>query len=271
VGGQPSRQPIARENLSGIAARVLILTPVKDAAHHVDGYLARLARLGYPAGALSLGLLESDSHDDTYARLEERVPELRARLRRVTLLKHDFGYRMPPGLPRWAPEIQLARRSILARSRNRLLAGALADEEWVLWLDVDVIDYPADVLERLLATGKDIVTPHCVKAPGGPTFDLNAWRDGGRLHLHDLRGGPDLVPLDSVGGTMLLVRADAHREGLTFPPFLFGRRSPVARDPTPITGEGVGEIETEGLALMAREMGVGCWGMPHLEIIHADA
>ena len=32
-----------------------------------------------------------------------------------------------------------------------------------------------------------------------------------------------------------------------------------------------GEIETEGLAMMARDMGYQCWGLPDFEIIHAPA
>ena len=60
------------------------------------------------------------------------------------------------------------RRVVLARARNRLLSAALRDEEWVLWLDVDLVDYPPDVLRRLLATGKRIVTPHCVIATRRP-------------------------------------------------------------------------------------------------------
>lgn len=189
----------------------------------------------------------------------------------MTLLKRDFGYRLPAGVPRWAGHLQLERRSILAKSRNHLLIGALADEDWVLWLDVDVIDYPADVLVRLLATGRDIVTPHCVTSPGGRTFDLNAWAEGGRVHMHDLRGRPEPVRLESVGGTMLLVRADAHRDGLTFPPFPYGRANPLARDPSPIADAEPGEVETEGMALMAADMGYECWGLPCLEIVHADA
>jgi len=30
--------------------------------------------------------------------------------------------------------------------------------------------------------------------------------------MNDLRAEGDLVPLDSVGGTMLLIRADVHRD-----------------------------------------------------------
>ncbi len=200
--------------------------------------------------------------------------------------------------------LQRERRSVLAKSRNHLLFRALGDEDWVLWLDVDVVEYPPGIIERLLETGKDIVQPNCVREYGGESFDLNAWRDRGRLHLHDLRGEGDVVRLDSVGGTMLLVRADVHREGLVFPPYPYRshlarrRLFPQARQAlSALFSRGVegkasklgdsmrnvrrgdilrlaevrsgGELETEGLALMAHDMGYQCWGMPNLEIIHA--
>jgi hypothetical protein len=247
---------------------VLILTPVKNAQRHLDRYFESLARLTYPRRALSLGFLESDSTDGTHAALEARLPGLRRRYRRVGLWKKDFGFAVPERYTRWTPAFQIPRRTVLAKSRNHLLARALDDEDWVLWLDIDVIEYPADIVERLLATGKELVQPHCVKAYGGRTFDFNAWRDRGRLHLQDLRGEGNLVRLDAVGGTMLLVRADVHREGLIFPTFLYGRGSPAVRDPNP--WQTVGELETEGLGIMAGDMGYQCWGMPNLEILHAD-
>ena len=249
---------------------VLALTPVRQAAAHLDGYFQNLERLDYPAERLSLGLIEGDSTDGTFELLEERRGELEARYRHVTLARWDSGFVMPDGVPRWSEPLQVPRRTALAKARNRLLFAALDDEEWVLWLDVDVTEYPADVLTQLLAAERDIVTPHAVTEPGGQTFDWNAWRDGGRVRMDQLRGGPDLVRLDAVGGTMLLVRADLHREGLVFPTYLYGRRSRFARDPSPFGGDDVGEIETEGLAMMAKDMGVECWGMPNLEIVHPN-
>jgi hypothetical protein len=249
---------------------VLILTPVKDAGDCLAGYWQRLYRLTYPHALISLGFLESDSTDGTWLGLRRRLPALRREFRQVGIWKQDFGYHIPPGVPRWLPAIQLQRRSVLARSRNHLLFHALNDEAWVLWLDVDVIAYPPDLIERLLATGKDIVQPHCVLARGGKTFDLNGWRDHGRLHLDDLREEGALVELDAVGGTVLLVRADLHRDGLIFPPFLYGRASPQVRKGRrpEIAGEIEGEIETEGLGILARDLGSSCWGMPNLEVLH---
>ncbi|KAA0579339.1 glycosyltransferase [Azospirillum sp. Sh1] len=248
--------------------KVLVLTPVKDAVAHLPRYLELLGRLDHDPSRLSLGFLEGDSGDGTHGWLADRLPELRQRYRRVALLRHDYGFR-PEG-PRWAPDVQRRRRELLARSRNRLLSGALGDEDWVLWLDADLVDYPPDLLARLLATGRDIVVPHCV-LPDGRTFDLNSFRlsgeedprhlaDGifqpprgvGRLYL-DAFAGKGIVPLDGVGGTALLVRADLHREGLCFPPYSHR-----------------GYIETEGLAAMAKDMGVASWGLPDLRIVHAN-
>ncbi len=244
--------------------RVLILTPAKDAARHLDTYLRGLRSLTYPRELVSLAFLEGDSADGTYEALQQRLPELRGAFRRAALFKRDFGFRLPAGFPRYAHHLQVRRRSVLAKSRNHLLFRALDDEDWVLWLDVDVIEYPADVIERLLAAGKEIVEPNCVYEYGGASFDLNAWRDRGRLHLHDLRGEGDLVPLDSVGGTMLLVRADVHRDGLVFPAFPYGLQNPRIRT----DNYWMGELETEGLGIMASDLGVQCWGMPNLEIKH---
>jgi hypothetical protein len=265
--GRAAIRRVAGPSMSSRHATILILTPMKSASSHVDTYFSGLARLTYPRRWLSLGILEGDSSDDTYAKVECRLAG-RNEFRRTILLKKDFGFHIPQGIPRYSPEYQATRRAVLARARNHLLFAALDDEDWVLWLDVDVVDYPPDILERLIAVERDIVHPHCVIEPGGPTFDLNAWRDGGRTCMNDLRG-ERLVRLDAVGGTMLLVRADRHRDGLVFPPFFYGGRSRWVRDPHPLRGNVVGEIETEGFGIMAKDMGIECWGLPDLEIRHA--
>ena len=72
----------------------------------------------------------------------------------------------------------------------------------------------------------------------------------------------DESSVEAVGGTMLLVRADLHRDGLIFPAFPYGQENARRRPER-------GELETEGLGLMAQDMGHECWGTPHLEIRHA--
>jgi hypothetical protein len=246
---------------------VLILTPVKNAVGFLDTYFAGLDRLTYPASSISLGFLESDSDDGTFERIQQRLSALGCRYASVEIWKKNFGFQIPHSIPRWTHAFQIPRRKMLAKARNQLLFRALKDQDWVLWLDVDVIEYPGDLIERLIATGRDIVHPHCVTHYGGPTFDLNAWRDHGRVHMDDLRGGPDLVRLDTVGGTVLLVRADVHRDGLIFPCFPYGAANRAVRRPGPLQING--ELETEGFGIMAMDMGYQCWGMPNLEILHA--
>ncbi len=275
--------------------KILVLTIVKDAEEFLDSYFGALYKLSYPHHLISIGFLEGDSTDNTYLKLEKRLPELKKNFRSVNLWKKDFGYHIPPETARWARNIQIKRRTILAKSRNRLLFHALADEDWVLWLDVDVIEYPPNIIEKLLETGKDIVQPNCVKKYGGKSFDLNAWRDRGKYRLHDLRKEGNLVRLHAVGGSMLLIKADIHREGLIFPAFLYGDRDPLVRGNNyflsrrdsfknailrilkrrradfNISREHIGEIESEGLGIMANAMGYECWGMPNLEILHRDS
>lgn len=249
---------------------VVVLTPVKDAADEAAGFVDRLLTLDYPTGSLSLGVLVSDSVDDSLSTFSAAVERLRsAGWRQVDVIRRDFGYRIPEGVPRWEPSVQLERRAVLARSRNHLLFHSLGDADWVLWLDADVIEYPPDILGLMLALRRDIVHPNCVREWGGASFDTNAWVDGGRRHLDDLRDHGFLVELHSVGTTMLLVRGDLHRDGLVFPPFPYGLANERVRGDADLRGRAEpGEIESEGLALMAHDMGASCWGLPLVEIRH---
>ena len=246
---------------------ILILTPVKNGSRHLARYLELIQRLNWPREHLSMGLLESDSDDQTWAMLQTMRASLDARAANVTLVKRDYGFTIPKRIPRWSPAFQLARRTIMARARNQLLFRALREEDWVLWIDIDVIEYPADIIQRLLAPGVDIIHPHCVRRYGGETFDRNAWAEHGGKLMQDMRG-EGLVRLDAVGGTMLMVKADIHRDGLIFPTFKYGVSNSRTRPNHPIWEKG--EIETEGLGIMATDMGHQCWGLPDLEILHSD-
>lgn len=249
--------------------KVLVLTPMKNAARHLPGYLKNLRRLTHPHENISLGFLESDSSDGTADALRDQEAALAREFRHVRILQRDFHFH--PAGSRWDPAIQRERRSILARARNELCARTLEDEDWVLWIDADVSEYPADIIGRLLSYGKQILVPDCVHEYGGPSFDLNTFqltgdptalhesvhvaglvapRGDGRRYLFELRAH-EIVPVDAVGGAMLLVAADLHRGGLMFPPFPYRHY-----------------LETEGLAAMARDMGVESWGLPNLQILH---
>ncbi len=266
ISGRRSRRSPALASYPSI----LILTPVKNSAADIPRYIHNLHTLQYPHDKLTIGLLEGDSTDDTYEILSAALPQLAVDFHAAYLFKEDMNYKS--ALPRWVPSEQRRRRAAIAKSRNSLLMRSLDNQDWVLWIDVDVESFPADVLEHMLATGKDIIVPHCV-LPDGRTFDLNTFKlepgatswdwspyliDGilqppigwGRNYLSDFPD-EDLVELDSVGGTMLLVRAEVHRHGALFPVAPYNNL-----------------LETEGFASMARDMGYSCWGLPWLTIQH---
>ena len=129
-----------------------------------------------------------------------------------------------------------------------------------------------------MAAGKQLVVPNCVVAGAEPprTYDLNSWQETKesrevllilgpddvtfegynerptfRKHIGSLAGQGDLVDLDGIGGSAILVRGDLHRRGLNFPSFAVEHA-----------------LETEGMAKMAKKMGVQPYGMPNIAVQH---
>lgn len=77
---------------------------------------------------------------------------------------------------------QKSRRSSIARARNHLLFAALGivpDAAWCLWIDSDLLMWPSDSVERLLAPNKRIVVPMCLTGLSQHLYDRNSWRDTG--------------------------------------------------------------------------------------------
>ncbi|TMW66840.1 hypothetical protein Poli38472_011956 [Pythium oligandrum] len=200
------------------------------------------------------------------------------------LYRTDFSVSKVTRENRHDVSLQRVRRRMLTRYRNYALLTTL--ESWhqhVVWLDSDVIVVPPDLVSKMIEADRDILTPLCKicgKNNRVREYDLNAWA-GSRTtpesssdredlfpgplnvtHIRDFQNGADdFIPLDSVGGTMLYVRADVHRQGVLFPHhFVIGSEW---------TQEGYDGIETEGLCYSAHFLGYRCWGMPHEVIYHA--
>lgn len=145
--------------------KLLVLTPLKDAAPWLDEYFENLARLSYPRNLISLAFLVSDSSDNTVAKLRARARRLAKlppdeRYDSITILEKDFHFNLA-SVARHGFEGQPVRRNFIARARNYLLTAALRwDHAWVLWLDVDVVRYDPDILSDLQSIDKDIVVPN---------------------------------------------------------------------------------------------------------------
>lgn len=255
---------------------MLVLLPVRDAAEDLPRCFELLRALDHKRDRLHVWFGHGDSRDASGPLIQDFLATHGHEFASAGLVNTDRNAPLLDRRRRWDPKLQRKRRAGIARARNDLLRQTLKPHhDWVLWIDADVIDYPPDIAARLIAAGERIVVPNCVLDPGGPSFDLNSFlstatpsrvelyrhiRNGllqpptywaYRRHLHGLRY-LDRVPLNGVGGTMLLVHADCHRAGLQFPEFPYRHL-----------------IETEAFGQMARDAGITPIGLPNLEIRHA--
>ncbi|KAI8342395.1 hypothetical protein BC941DRAFT_368077, partial [Chlamydoabsidia padenii] len=262
---------------------VLILTPLKNAAAYLPTYFDLVDQLDYPKSKLSLAFLVSDTTDDTVAILRAQQQKLAHRYHSVHIYEKNFQFALPED-QRHRFELQPLRRSFMARSRNYLLSTALRPKhDYVLWLDVDVVKYSSSILKDLISVNEDVVVPNCLRLTEDGSFwayDKNNWQETetslnlqkeldpdyvllegyyefltGRYLMVDMPthlGLFNKVPLDGVGATFTLVKADVHREGANFPAFAFQH-----------------QVETEGFAKMAKAMGFSVIGLPGYIIYHA--
>ncbi|GAA5802944.1 hypothetical protein HPULCUR_008419 [Helicostylum pulchrum] len=267
---------------------VLILTPLKNAEVYLARYFELIDRLTYPKHLITVAFLVSDTTDQTVSILKQKADEflnrqeLEHRYHEIAIYEKDFNFQLPEE-KRHTFELQPLRRSFMARSRNYLLTAALREyHSWVLWLDVDVVDYSDSILEDLQSVDVDVVVPNCLLKTEDGSFwgyDKNNWQETdqsiemqksldpdyvllegyyefltNRYLMVDMPthlGKLEKVPLDGVGATFTLVKAQVHREGANFPPYVFQH-----------------QVETEGFAKMAKAMGFGVYGLPGYIIHH---
>ncbi|KAJ2962211.1 hypothetical protein NQZ79_g2607 [Umbelopsis isabellina] len=265
---------------------VLILTPLKNAVPYLERYFELVDRLSYPKHLISLAFLVSDTTDETVSELQRHARELQTRWQdryhSIRIFEKDFKFELTEE-ERHKYELQPKRRSFMARSRNYLLTAALTEEiSWVLWLDVDVVEYPNTILEDLQSVNEDVVVPNCLLQREDGAFwgyDKNNWQETpasleiqkdlspdfvlleGYYEFPTYRNlmvdmpthndKLDKVPLDGVGATFTLVKAQVHREGANFPSYPFQH-----------------QVETEGFAKMAKAMGFTVYGLPSYIINH---
>jgi hypothetical protein len=146
--------------------RVLILTPLRDAAPFLNKYFDLLSELTYPHELIDLAFLVGDSTDDTLAVLSSELDRVQKRsdgtpFRSALIVEKDFGQIVGQSIEeRHGFKAQGPRRKSIARARNYLLYTALKPEHsWVYWRDVDIQDSPGKILEDFMAHNKDILVP----------------------------------------------------------------------------------------------------------------
>ncbi|KAF8458835.1 Anp1-domain-containing protein [Terfezia claveryi] len=262
--------------------RILILTPLRDAVHHLQKYFDIILDLSYPHELIDLGFLVGDTQDETLAMLAietDRSQRGKRSFRSIQVVSKDFGQLF----------VQKNVRKAMGKARNHLLYSTLKpDHSWVFWRDVDVVESPPSILEDLISHDKDVVVPNVwfhryvdgVDIEG--RFDYNSWQESpeglelansldknvvlvegykeyttNRKYMATMgsqaenRDGE--IPLDGIGGVSILVKADVHRSGINFPCYAFENQA-----------------ETEGFAKMAKRAGYEVVGLPNYVIWHID-
>lgn len=151
--------------------RVLIVTPLRDAAPHLNKYFDLISELTYPHNLIDLAFLVSDTTDDTLAILAaelERIQKAeKTAFHSASIIQKDFGLSLSMEVhEKHSFEAQGPRRKAIAKARNFLLSAALKpDHAWVYWRDVDIVDSPKRIIEDFVAHDKDILVPSTFMRP----------------------------------------------------------------------------------------------------------
>ncbi|KAL9048312.1 MAG: hypothetical protein Q9206_006103 [Seirophora lacunosa] len=237
--------------------RILILTPLRDAAAYLDTYFRLLSELTYLHQSIDLAFLVGDSKDDTVQVLRDEIKRLQtpsglSRFHSATIIEKDFGNDLPQTVEeRHSLQAQATRRKGIGRARNYLLYATLQPEHrWVYWRDVDIVENPVTVIEDLIKHNRDVIVPRYKEYRTHRTYLNWMAHDNHKKrakHLHDE------VALDGIGGVNILVKADVHRAGINFPCYAFENQA-----------------DTEGFAAMAKRAGYGVYGLPNYIVWHVD-
>lgn len=251
-------------------------------------YPHELITLGFILPKTKEGNAATAALQQQIQKTQKRGPE-RDRFKSIIILRQDFepALSSQDESERHKMENQKARRSVMAKARNSLLFTTLGPAtSWVLWLDADIVESPPTLIQDLAQHEKPIVAANCfqryyddkLKKMSERPYDYNNWQDSDIAKDMASKMGPDevlfegyeqmatyrtlmaklaqpngdpkeIIPLDGVGGTALLVKAEVHRDGAMFPPFPFYNL-----------------IETEGFARMAKRLKWQPYGLPHYKV-----
>lgn len=183
--------------------RVLLCTPLRDAAPHLHMFFSHLRNFTYPHHLIDLAFLVSDSKDNTEQLLTELLEGLQADpdpdqpYGEISIIHKDFGQSVSQDVEsRHGFAAQASRRKLMAQARNWLLSAALRPyHSWVYWRDADVETCPFTIIEDLMRHDKDVIVPSKSLTRSSRFFMLtrtDIWRP-----LPDWLGGEQPYDLNS--------------------------------------------------------------------------
>ena len=244
------------------------------------GYLKMISQFEYPKRFMSYAFLTSDIREYHVMKKElDRFFDGNEGIPLVKLMYDDSIKFTVARENRQDPSLQKERRRLLARYRNTLTLSSLEQfHDAVLWIDADIVRIPNDLLAKFVKSDKEIIVPR-TNYKSGREYDMNTWAgprlkptidqrnkvargeffepnrtpDTKFLHMFP-SDSEEFVEMDSVGGTVLFMRAEVVRQGVVFTTqYIVGAEWEY---------EGYDGIETEGICLLAQRLCFKCWGMP---------
>ena len=271
--------------------QVLILTPLnkfrgKYWQNLLDlTYPRDLVELGFIVPANAQGDQALKLLDDAVKKVQ--TGPVSSRFAKVSIIRQDTPS-LDSQTDVHAFSVQKRQRAYMSLARNTLLLTSIGPKtSWILWLDSDVVETPPTLIQDLASHDKPIIVANSFqryvdpkKGPSIRPYGFNSWRDSEKTldmvhHMLDediiVEGYPEMkthrvvmadmyddttdprtqISLDGVGGAALLVKAEVHRDGAMFPPFLFYHL-----------------MESEGFAKMARRLGYQPCGLPNYLVFH---
>ncbi|KAK6497967.1 hypothetical protein TWF506_004212 [Arthrobotrys conoides] len=277
--------------------RVLLLTPLRDAAAFLPRYFELLSRLTYPHELIDLGFLVSDSTDDTLAILAMELDTIQSNsdpkipFHSALIIEKDFGTHLSQSVEdRHSFEAQGPRRKGMGKARNFLLSSTLRpDHSWVMWRDVDISECPETIIQDFIAHDRDIIVPniwfHRLDEEGKDVegrFDYNSW-----IESNEGRELRKKLPADTI-------LAEGYKEFNTSRRYLALMGDWRKDKDVEVELDGIGGVtilvkadvhraginfpsyafenqaETEGFARMAKRAGYNVIGLPNYVVWHID-
>lgn len=276
--------------------RVLILTPLKDAAPYLSTYFQLLSELTYPHHLIDLAFLISDSTDNTVSVLADELDRVQSRddhlsFNSAIIVKKDFDFHLSQNVEeRHSFEAQGPRRKAMGRARNYLLATALKPEHsWVFWRDVDIVESPKRILEDFMEHDKDIIVPniwfHRFNSEGKDVegrFDYNSWVESEQAIELRRTLDPDVVLAEGYKqfktGRQYMAKMGDWRDDQRMEIELDGVGGVSILVKADVHRSGINfpcyafenQAETEGFAKMAKRAGYQVIGLPNYVVWHID-
>ncbi|KAK2794331.1 Mannan polymerase II complex anp1 subunit [Onygenales sp. PD_12] len=273
--------------------RVLLCTPLRDAASHLPMFFSHLRNFTYPHHLIDLAFLVSDSKDNTLNVLTDMLTELqndpdpKQPYGEISVIEKDFGQVVKQDVEsRHGFAAQASRRKLMAQARNWLLSATLRPtHSWVYWRDADVETAPFTILEDLMRHNKDVIVPNVWRPlpdwlGGEQPYDLNSWQESETA----------LALADSLDEDAVIV--EGYAEYATWRPHLAYLRDPYGDPDMEMDIDGVGGVsilakakvfrsgvhfpafsfekhaETEAFGKMSKRMKFSVVGLPHYTIWH---